>query len=93
MSMTEVLNKAKTVWGKTEGYKTAAGGFLLMMFDLFTLTFPHALNGSWNDWTQRFINFVIFTGVLDKLWRKREVIAQKVKDWLSDKFKHKEKDG
>lgn len=76
-----MTKQIKTAWDKTKGYKTVTGGTLLLLFDLFRLSFPHAMDGPWEEWTGRFINFIIYTGVLDKIWRNRKEIS----DWLKSK--------
>jgi hypothetical protein len=86
----------KTSWEKTAGYKTVAGAGIYLAFELFLMLFPNALSEPSEDWIGRFIDWIILTGVLDKLFRNRKEITDwlkfkknEIRDWISNKFKKK----
>jgi hypothetical protein len=76
------MTPIKKAWDNTKGYKTVTGAALLLLFQLFSMIFPHALNGTWDSWINKFIDFIIATGILDKIYRSRKDI----KDWITSKF-------
>jgi len=76
---------ARQVWDKTKGYKTASGGVLLLLFQLFKLVWPHAMGPEWQDWTYNAIGIVVSTGLLDKAWRNRKEIIELIKKLIPKK--------
>lgn len=84
--MTEQI---KTLWDKTAGKKTVTGGALLLAFDLFMMLFPHTLSVDWQGWINNFIDFLIFTGVLDRAYRNKDLIIEWVKGLFHGKKEKK----
>lgn len=77
-----MTGKIVNAWEKTAGKKTASSGVLLLLFQLAQLINPNIMTPEWRDWTYNAIGVVGMTGVLDKLWRNRQVIINKVKNVL-----------
>lgn len=76
----------KTVWDKSKGYKTASGGVLLLLFQLFKLVWPQAMSAEWQDWTYNAIGIIVSTGLLDKAWRNRKKIIELIKKLFTKKI-------
>ena len=53
---------------------------MLVLFQGFQLTFPKVLTPAWEDFTYNAITVVGATGLLDKAWRNRHIIINKVKN-------------
>lgn len=53
---------------------------MLVLFQGFQLLFPDKLTPEWEDWTYNAITVVGATGLIDKLWRNRQTIINKVKN-------------
>jgi hypothetical protein len=53
---------------------------MLVLFQGFQLTFPKVLTPEWKDWTYSAITVIGGTGLLDKAWRNRHIIINKVKN-------------
>jgi len=53
---------------------------MLVLFQGFQLLFPDKLTPEWEDWTYNAITVVGVTGLIDKLWRNRHIIINKVKN-------------
>jgi hypothetical protein len=70
------MEQVKTVWKKTEGYKTASAGVLVLLFQLFQLIWPDALQEQWEDWIYNAIGVIGATGIIDKIWRSRHKIKE-----------------
>ena len=77
----------KTIWDKTAGYKTASGGILLLLYQLFKLVYPDALQKEWDEWIYNAIGFITATGVIDKAWRYRKEIKEFIKRLFTKKQK------
>lgn len=71
--MTEPIKKA---WDKAKGYKTASAGVMVLLFQLFQLIWPDALQEQWEDWIYNAIGVVGATGIIDKAWRNRHKIKE-----------------
>jgi len=79
------MGTVKQAWDKTAGYKTPAGVALFLLFNLFKLIWPQAMNTEWQNWTNDCIVLVISTGLLDKALRNREKIMDIIKKLLTKK--------
>lgn len=64
-----IKEKIKNTWDKTAGYKTASGGVLLLIFQLFQLIWPEAIGKGWEDWIYNAIGAISATGLIDKIIR------------------------
>lgn len=53
---------------------------MLVLFQGFQLLFPDKLTPEWEDWTYNAITVVGATGLIDKIWRNRHIIINKVKN-------------
>jgi len=53
---------------------------MLVLFQGFQLLFPDKLTPEWEGWTYNVITVLGATGLLDKLWRNRQTIINKVKN-------------
>ncbi|HNY60543.1 MAG TPA: hypothetical protein PLQ84_09645 [Bacteroidales bacterium] len=53
---------------------------MLVLFQGFQLLFPDKLTPEWKDWTYSAITVIGGTGLLDKAWRNRHIIINKVKN-------------
>lgn len=53
---------------------------MLVLFQGFQLLLPDKLTPEWEDWTYNAITVVGATGLIDKLWRNRQTIINKVKN-------------
>ena len=53
---------------------------MLVLFQGFQLAFPKVLIQDWENWTYSAITVIGGTGLLDKAWRNRHIIINKVKN-------------
>lgn len=53
---------------------------MLVLFQGFQLAFPNTMSPEWEGWTYNAITVVGATGLIDKLWRNRQTIINKVKN-------------
>ena len=86
-SVKNIVNVTAEVKQVTDGYKTATGGALLLLFDGFLLLFPNALDDSIELFISRFISWLIYVGITDKVWRNREFILKYIKNLFTKKQK------
>jgi hypothetical protein len=53
---------------------------MLVLFQGFQLLYPDKLTPEWEDWTYNAITVVGATGLIDKIWRNRHWLFNKVKN-------------
>lgn len=73
------MGTVRQYWDKTSGYKTTSSGVVLLLFQLFKLLFPDKLSPEWEEFTLNAIGLLAATGLLDKAWRNRKEIKEKLK--------------
>lgn len=79
-SVKQIAHVTSEVKQATDGYKTATGGALLLLFDGFLLLFPNVLDEGIELFISRFISWLIYVGITDKLWRNKEYIIKYIKN-------------
>ena len=52
---------------------------MLVLFQGFQLIFPKSMSPEWEGWTYNAITVLGATGLIDKVWRNRQVIINKIK--------------
>lgn len=61
---------------------------MLVLFQLFKLSFPNSMSNEWEDATYNVITVIGGTGLLDKLWVNRK----EIKEFFKQIFTKKEKE-
>lgn len=53
---------------------------MLVLFQGFQLAFPKVISPDWENWTYSAITVIGGTGLLDKAWRNRQIIINRIKN-------------
>ncbi len=53
---------------------------MLVLFQGFQLAFPNTMSPEWEGWTYNAITVVGATGLIDKIWRNRQIIINRIKN-------------
>lgn len=88
MEINKTIKDLKTA---SDGKKTYVAGALALLFDIVNDLLPELMTSEKEATVQKILFYIIYYGVLDKIWRNRQDIVDfiiKIKDKL---FKNKEK--
>ena len=75
----------------SDGKKTYIAGAIALIFDIVNDIFPNMLSVEKEATIQKIIFYLIYYGVIDKLWRNREGLIIFIKQLINKTFKKKEK--
>ena len=75
---------------KTDGKKTYVVGAIALVFDIINDVFPNLMSDEKEMLFQKVLFYLIYYGVLDKLWRNRKDITDFIISLKDKLFKKKE---
>lgn len=73
-----------------EGKKTYASAGLLLIFDIINSLYPDLMDSEQELIIQKVLSYLIYYGLVDKIWRNRKKISIFVKDIVNKLIKKKE---
>jgi len=80
------IEKIKEKWNSTAGYKTATAGYLALIFEILKLAFgDNFVSEEIQAKIISIVGLVAATGILDKVWRNRKKIVEKIKGLFKKK--------
>ena len=87
----EINKTIKNLKQASDGKKTYIAGAIALIFDIVNDIFPNMLSVEKEATIQKIIFYLIYYGVIDKLWRNREGLIIFIKQLINKTFKKKEK--
>ena len=87
----EINKTIKNLKQASDGKKTYIAGAIALVFDIVNDIFPDMLSVEKEATIQKIIFYLIYYGVIDKLWRNREGLIIFIKQLINKTFKKKEK--
>ena len=87
----EINKTIKNLKQASDGKKTYIAGAIALIFDIVNDIFPDMLSVEKEATIQKVIFYLIYYGVIDKLWRNREGLIIFIKQLINKTFKKKEK--
>ena len=87
----EINKTIKNLKQASDGKKTYIAGAIALIFDIVNDIFPDMLSVEKEATIQKIIFYLIYYGVIDKLWRNREDLIIFIKQLINKTFKKKEK--
>jgi len=87
----EINKTLKDLRTAADGKKTYIAGGIALLFDITNDLFPELMSSEKEATIQKILFYLVYYGVLDKVWRNKQEIVDfiiKIKDKL---FKNKEK--
>ena len=73
-----------------EGKKTYASAGLLLIFDIINSLYPDLMDSEQELIIQKVLSYLIYYGLVDKIWRNRKKISIFVVDIINKLIKKKE---
>lgn len=87
----EINKTIKDLKKSTDGKKTYITGAIALIFDIVNDVFPDMMSTEAEATVQKILFYLIYYGVLDKVWRNRKEITIFVKDIIHKLIKKEKK--